>query len=348
MIIASELKCLVGAVEHAELVPPGHVWTRENGYVRYFQPEWLRAATAAREEGHMPLSALPTGGMDNVRRVLRDAVKKRLMSDVGYGLLLSGGLDSAIVATLMAELTDMRQIKSFTVGQPNSPDVMAARAVAKHVGTEHHEYLFTPDEAFAAVDQVFSRSRPGCPLCLLLCLVGVMSVTCRQVVWHLETYEPELIRSAIPNFFLAKLAGSHVKVVLTGEGADELFGGYLYFRDCPDAAALHGETVRIWEHLSSVNLQRADRMCMAHGLEARVPFLDVSMLEEAYSVVNPYARHGLDPAIASPRHRHPRHRLGTPPPPRPSPIHTDTHPSPFPVSVLSRVPVDACACVCGV
>jgi asparagine synthase (glutamine-hydrolysing) len=105
-----------------------------------------------------------------------------------------------------------------------------------------------------------------------------------KVVYHLETYEPELIRSAIPNYFLAKLAGSHTKVVLTGEGADELFAGYLYFRDAPNTELLHAETLRIFDHLSCVNLQRADRMCMAHGLEARVPFLDVQMLQEAYEV----------------------------------------------------------------
>ena len=115
-----------------------------------------------------------------------------------------------------------------------------------------------------------------------------------KVVYHLETYEPELIRSAIPNYFLAQLAGAHTKVVLTGEGADELFAGYLYFRDAPDAGCLHSETLRIFDHLSCVNLQRADRMCMAHGLEARVPFLDVQMLQEAYEV-RPYAPNARPP-----------------------------------------------------
>lgn len=255
MLFASELKCLVGQVEHAEEFPAGHLWTREGGYTRYFAPEWLRPTfdpTAS-----VPL---PTGGPERVRALLKAAVAKRLMSDVGYGLLLSGGLDSAIVCLLMSELTEMRTVKTFTVGMPNSPDIMAARAVARHFGTVHHEYLFTPDEAFAMVP---------------------------KVVYHLETYEPELIRSSIPNYFLAQLAGAHTKVVLTGEGADELFAGYLYFRDCPDRAAMQAETLRIWGHLHSVNLQRSDRMGMAHGLEARVPFLDTTLLAEAYGHIDP-------------------------------------------------------------
>ena len=154
----------------------------------------------------------------------------------------------------------MKTIKSFTVGMANSPDIMAARAVADALGCQHHEYLFTAEEAF-----------------------GILP----KVVYHLETYEPELIRSSIPNFFLAKLASEHTKVVLTGEGADELFAGYLYFKDAPSREMLHDETLRIWGHLNNVNLQRSDRMSMAHSLEARVPFLDVDMLKEAYENIDP-------------------------------------------------------------
>jgi hypothetical protein len=246
-------------VEEIEEFPAGHHWTREAGYHRYFAPDWLRPTfdpTAAAASA----AALPTGDAGRVRELLKAAVAKRLMSDVGYGLLLSGGLDSAIVCALMAELTDMTKIKSFTVGMADSPDITAAREVARHFGTEHFEYLFTVDEAFALLP---------------------------RVVYHLETYEPELIRSSIPNYLLAKLAGAHTKVVITGEGADELFAGYLYFRDCPDRAAMQTETLRIWGHLHSVNLQRSDRMGMAHGLEARVPFLDVALLAEAYAQIDP-------------------------------------------------------------
>jgi asparagine synthase (glutamine-hydrolysing) len=256
VIFASELKCLVGQVDYAEEFPAGHLWTSDRGYQRYFRPAWLTSLIDP--EG--PKAELPTGDLLGFRAVLKAAVQKRLMSDVGYGFLLSGGVDSAVVTHLMSELTDMSKIKSFTVGMPNSPDVMAARAVATAYGTDHYEYLFTPEEAFAIVP---------------------------KVVEHLETYEPELIRSAIPNYFLARLAAEHTKVVLTGEGADELLAGYLYFRECPTREAMHMETLRIWGHLHNVNLQRADRMCMAHGLEARVPFLDVDVLAEAYGKVDP-------------------------------------------------------------
>ena len=254
-IFASELKCLVGVCDEAELVPPGHLWTPESGYVRYFKPDWFTPNLTGK-----PPAELPTGTTENTRARLLAAVDKRLMSDVGFGLLLSGGLDSAIVAQLMSELTDMSTIKSFTVGLPNSPDIMAARGIAKKFGTQHYEYNFTPEEAFSRVP---------------------------DIVYHLETYEPELIRSAIPNYFLARLAAEHTKVVLTGEGADELFAGYLYFRDCPDRESMHMELLRITNALASVNLQRADRMTMAHGLEARVPFLDTEMLKEAFEVVDP-------------------------------------------------------------
>jgi len=263
VIFASELKCLVGECDQAEEFPAGHYWTPRTGYVRFFGPKWL----APLYDPTAPLT-LPTGGTERVRAILKRAVEKRFMSDVGYGLLLSGGVDSAIVCKLMSELTDLTKIKSFTVGMANSPDIMAAREIAKKFGTQHYEYLFTPDEAFAIVP---------------------------TVVYHLETYEPELIRSSIPNYFLARLAGSHTKVVITGEGADELFAGYLYFRDCPSVEAMQREILRIWGHLHNVNLQRSDRMGMAHGLEARVPFLDVEMLAEAYGCMDPSLKlHNMD------------------------------------------------------
>jgi len=265
-MFASELKCLVGQVEHVEEFPPGHYWTPETGYVRFYSPEWMTPLLAEEATEEVPLE-LPMGDASRVRSILRSAVQKRLMSDVEYGLLLSGGLDSAIVCKLMAELTDMSKIKSFTVGMRNSPDIMAARAVAEVFGTDHHEHLFTAEEAFSILP---------------------------QVIYHLETYEPELIRSSIPNFFLARLAGEHVKVVLTGEGADELFAGYLYFRDCPDRPSMQRETLRIFDHLHNVNLQRSDRMGMAHGIEARVPFLDVDMLAEAYGKLDPTIKMHVD------------------------------------------------------
>jgi len=185
---------------------------------------------------------------------------------VPFGALLSGGVDSCIVTCLMAEIARENKLdynwpdgklRTYTVGMEGSPDIMAAREMARHLGTVHHERLFTAAEACKIVP---------------------------KVVYHMETYEPELLRSAIPNYFLAEIASRDVKMVLTGEGADELFAGYLYFRDCPQPAALQDECRRIFAHLQNVNLQRADRMSMAHGLEARVPFLDLDFVDVAFAV----------------------------------------------------------------
>mmetsp|Transcript_12459 Transcript_12459/g.48489 ORF Transcript_12459/g.48489 Transcript_12459/m.48489 type:complete len:198 (-) Transcript_12459:4398-4991(-) len=182
-----------------------------------------------------------------------------MMSDVPIGLLLSGGLDSAVISTIIKPMLEetKQQFITFTVGQEGSPDITAARMMSEHLGTDHHEYLFTSEEACSIIP---------------------------DVVYHLETYEPELIRSAIPNYFLARLASKYVKVVLTGEGSDELFAGYLYFRDAPNSTAIHKELRRIFHHLHNVNCQRADRMTMAHGLEARVPFLDPNVIDAVMQV----------------------------------------------------------------
>lgn len=187
------------------------------------------------------------------------AVERQCMSDVPFGLLLSGGLDSAVVATLLAPILKKRGIefKTFSVGMEDSPDITAARMISKYFGTTHHEHAFNADEAFEHIE---------------------------KVIYHLETYEPELIRSAIPNYFLARMTSQKVKMVLTGEGSDELFGGYLYFRDSPDKQSFQKELRRIFHHLHNVNCQRADRMTMAHGLEARVPFLDPEVIDEIMKI----------------------------------------------------------------
>lgn len=247
--LASELKSLVGICDEAKEFPPGHYWTPEGGLQRWYLPAWDA-------EGFVPKTGTPA----EFKAALERAVKAQLMSDVGIGLLLSGGVDSAIVGEIMAPL--MREagepLRSFTVGQPDSPDITAARMISEHLGTEHHEYLFTSQEAFDALE---------------------------KVVYHLETYEPELVRSAVPNFFLAKLVASHgCKTVLTGEGSDELTAGYLYFRDAPDAEALFEELRRIFWHLHNVNNQRSDRMSMAHGVEARVPFLCPDAIAAAMNI----------------------------------------------------------------
>jgi len=244
---ASELKAIHDQCDSIEEFPAGHYWTPESGFIKYYNPEW---------DDDNYIGAKDTS---HIREILTQAVRDQMMSDVPIGLLLSGGLDSAVISSIikpMLEDTEQRYI-TFTVGQEGSPDITAARMMSDFLGTDHHEYLFTSEEACAIIP---------------------------DVVYHLETYEPELIRSAIPNYFLARLASKHVKVVLTGEGSDELFAGYLYFRDAPNSAAIHKELRRIFHHLHNVNCQRADRMTMAHGLEARVPFLDPHVIDAVMQV----------------------------------------------------------------
>jgi len=250
---ASELKAIHDQCDSIEEFPAGHYWTPESGFIKYYNPEW---------DDDNYIGAKDTS---HIREILTQAVRDQMMSDVPIGLLLSGGLDSAVISSIikpMLEDTEQRYI-TFTVGQEGSPDITAARMMSDFLGTDHHEYLFTSEEACAIIP---------------------------DVVYHLETYEPELIRSAIPNYFLARLASKHVKVVLTGEGSDELFAGYLYFRDAPNSAAIHKELRRIFHHLHNVNCQRADRMTMAHGLEARVPFLDPHVIDAVMQVDPDYKR----------------------------------------------------------
>ena len=262
LAFASELKALVGApgVDPASIgeFPAGHFYTPEDGLVAFHKPAW-------REQGDAfaPWKAAEPTKQD-LRDALEAAVVKRMMSDVTFGLFLSGGVDSAIVAALMAPHYAERaprgvpKLPSFTVGMPNSPDATAARAMAELLGTEHVQHEFDVDEALGVVD---------------------------QVVYHMETYEAELLRSAIPNWFLAKAtADAGVKMVLTGEGADELWAGYAYFEDSPSPAATQRELRRIYSWLPRINLHRTDRMTMAHALEARVPFLDVDFTSLAMSV----------------------------------------------------------------
>jgi len=252
---ASELKCLAkeGYNDVVE-IPGGHFYTPDGGVQRYHEPAWQFDPNFKHD---------PTIGKKEVKAALEKACVKRMMSDVDYGLFLSGGVDSCVVGELMRPHIDNggAPLPSFTVGQKGSPDVMAARAVAKALGYEHHERLFTTEEALSVID---------------------------RVVFQLETYEPELIRSAIPNYFLAEFTSQKVKMVLTGEGADELFAGYVYFEGAPTPQALDIELRRIYDALGNVNLKRTDRMTMSHGLEARCPFLD----KEVVSLVM-----SLDPAL---------------------------------------------------
>jgi len=193
-----------------------------------------------------------------------------MMADVEYGFFLSGGVDSAIVSNVLlplyrdAQLSqggEYRPIPTYTVGMKDSPDVMAAKAVVEGLGgskyVDHKIRYFTPDEVFDTIP---------------------------KIIYHMETYEAELIRSSIPNWFLAEHAAKDVKMVLTGEGADELFAGYLYFQDAQSPLQLQNELRRIYNMLGNINLHRTDRMTMAHGLEARVPFLDTEFTKLVMSV----------------------------------------------------------------
>lgn len=266
-VFSSELKALVGHADPDTVVaiPPGHYWTPEEGLVCFYNPEWLRNDDYAPWEN--PSHQVSTD--DEIREAFTKAVQKRMMADVDYGFFLSGGVDSCVVSHDLLPLFrkerqmmgDDRPIPTFTVGMENSPDVMAARAMvealggAKHVN--HHVRSFTPDEVFDLIP---------------------------KIVYHMETYEAELIRSAIPNWLLAERASQDVKMVLTGEGADEIFAGYLYFQDAETPKQVQDELRRIYGMLGNVNLHRTDRMTMAHGLEARVPFLDTEFTRLVMSV----------------------------------------------------------------
>jgi asparagine synthase (glutamine-hydrolysing) len=180
-----------------------------------------------------------------LKETIGKAVVKRLRSDVPFGAFLSGGLDSSIIAAIAAKHVD--SLKTFAVGFEGSADLAAARRVARHIGSDHRELILKADEAIEALP---------------------------EILYHLESFDQDLVRSAVPCYFVSKLAADHVKVVLTGEGADELFAGYRYYSDIEDPDALQAELRGSVARMHNINLQRVDRMSMAHGLEARVPFLD--------------------------------------------------------------------------
>ncbi len=225
--------------------PPGHYWTPRSGMVRF-------AAVQPPPDGGDPPGS-PDEVLETVRSTVVAAVERRMMGDVPVGVFLSGGLDSSIIAAVAARHArrEGRRLQTFAVGLEGSTDLPAARMVAAHLDSEHRERVYTADELVDAVT---------------------------EVVRVVESYEPSLVRSAVPNYLLAELAAAHVKVVLTGEGADELFAGYEYLEGVDGAGNLQRELVRTVEGLHHLNLQRCDRVTMAHGLEARVPFLDLDVV----------------------------------------------------------------------
>lgn len=247
LYFGSEIKALQHMVDDVKEFPPGHWYSTQEGLVRYYDIVSV-AESAAKLQNPRP-------GLTEIRETLRRAVEKRLMSDVPLGVFLSGGLDSSIIAALVAEAVPGR-VHSFAVGFADSEDLAHARDVAKYIGTEHHEAVITVEDVVDAVP---------------------------RVIYYLETFDPSLVRSAIPNYFLSELARKYVTVVLSGEGADELFAGYAYFKDL-NVEDLHEELAHATRELHSCNLLRCDRMSMAHGLEARVPFLDTAFMHTAFSV----------------------------------------------------------------
>ncbi len=228
---------------YVRVFPPGHFWTPEDGFLRFAVA--VPRQHTARRRGAEPSEE----DYEETRDELIGSVHRQMMGDVPVGVFLSGGLDSTLIAAIAARWCAERglQLKTFAVGTDGSSDLAAARQAADYLGTEHHERRFTAQEAEALLP---------------------------QVVRSIEHFDPSLVRSAVANFLLAEMTAEHVKVVLTGEGADELFAGYEYLGDLDDPEELHDEIVRTVESLHNLNLQRADRVTMAHGLEARVPFLD--------------------------------------------------------------------------
>lgn len=233
---ASEIKALTGLVTSVNEFPSGFWFHSKLGWYRFYKIEETIQPFRGNEEQALPL----------IKSTLREAVHKRLLADVPVGISLSGGLDSSIVSLLACEGTD--QLHSFAVGVNGSEDLAAARTMADFLKTQHHELIYSAEDMIEALP---------------------------DVLYYLETFDPALVRSAIPNYFLAKLAAEHVKVFLTGEGADEVYAGYEYLGGFDSPEVLQQEMIDITNALHNTNLQRADRMSMAFGLEARVPFLDV-------------------------------------------------------------------------
>jgi asparagine synthase (glutamine-hydrolysing) len=244
---ASEMKPIADQCKTFSTFPPGHFYTQKTGFVKYYRPEY--------EDHEKAVNDLDLG---LIRETLTEATRKRLMSDVPIGVLLSGGLDSSLTSSIAARLLadDGKKLHSFSIGlNKEAPDAIAARKVAAFLGTEHHEVHFTIGHGIEILD---------------------------QLIWHLETYDVTSVRASTPMYFLSRaIADLGIKVVLSGEGADEIFGGYLYFRNAPSTDDFQKETIERVQKLFTADLLRADKSTMAHGLEARVPFLDKRFLDMA-------------------------------------------------------------------
>lgn len=268
--VASELKSLEGFCKKIEEFPPGHYLYSKDGEIkRWYQREWTEYENVKDNEANI----------DELAQALEDAVHRQLMSDVPYGVLLSGGLDSSITSALAKKFSAKRvededikdawwpQLHSFVIGLDGSPDLAAARKVADHIGTIHHEIHYTIQEGLDAI---------------------------RDVIYHIETYDVTTVRASTPMYMLARVIKSMgIKMVLTGEGADEIFGGYLYFHKAPNAEEFHKESVRKVSRLNMYDCLRANKSLAAWGVEGRVPFLDKEFVDVAMRF-NPEAKMAKD------------------------------------------------------
>lgn len=266
LYVASELKALEGFCESYEPFLPGHYYSSiDNKMTRWYKRDW---------ESYQAVQDNPAD-VDELRVALLAAVKRQLMSDVPYGVLLSGGLDSSITSAIAKMYAKKRiesgdqkeawwpQLHSFAVGLKGAPDLIKASEVAQHIGTVHHEINYTIQEGLDAL---------------------------RDVIYFIETYDVTTVRASTPMYLLARVIKSMgIKMVLSGEGADEVFGGYLYFHKAPDAKSFHEETVRKLGKLYLYDCLRANKSLCAWGIEGRVPFLDKEFLDVAMRL-NPKAK----------------------------------------------------------
>jgi asparagine synthase (glutamine-hydrolysing) len=231
---------------------------------------WFHTQEGFRSYYRMPRPELRHGPVTqqaaDLRETLERAILERLMSDVPLGSFLSGGLDSSIIAAVAAR--EIPRLHTFSVGLESSTDLEAARIVAGYIGSTHHEYIMSEKEIFDKLP---------------------------EIIYHLESFDQDLVRSAIPCYFTSRIASRHVKVILTGEGADELFGGYSYYKQIGDSETLNRELRRSVLALHNINLQRVDRLTMAHSIEGRVPFLDLDMIEFAQTIEADLKLHGTPP-----------------------------------------------------
>ena len=259
--ISSELKALEGVCNKIEIFPPGHFMSsKDNKLVKWYDRDWMNFDYVKDNNT----------SIDDLQIALENAVHRQLMSDVPYGVLLSGGLDSSITSALAKKYSKNRiesndvksawypQLHSFAVGLKGSPDLIAAQKVADHIDSIHHEITFTVQEGLDAI---------------------------RDVIYHLETYDVTTIRASTPMYLMARVIKSMgIKMVLSGEGADEIFGGYLYFHKAPDSKEFHEETVRKLDKLYQYDCLRANKSLAAWGIEGRVPFLDKEFIDVAMRI----------------------------------------------------------------